>query len=73
VRIFKYIYNKILKPMGLANKNQDLVNKKEEFNEDELSFLLLLIKENNFKGENVELVYNTAYKLQQNLKSLKNS
>ena len=73
MRIFKYIYNKILKPMGLANKNQDLVNKKEEFNEDELSFLLLLIKENNFKGENVELVYNTAYKLQQNLKSLKNS
>jgi hypothetical protein len=59
--------------MGLANKNTNLINKREEFNEDELSFLLLLIKENTFKGENVELVYNTAYKLQQNLKSLKDS
>ena len=31
----------------------------------EIEFILLLIKDSSFKGEQVELVYNVAYKLQQ--------
>jgi hypothetical protein len=36
----------------------------EQLNEQELEFLLTLIKNNSFKGEYVELVYNTTFKLQ---------
>ena len=31
----------------------------------EIEFILLMIKESTFKGENVETIYNIAYKLQQ--------
>lgn len=31
----------------------------------EIEYLLMLIKESTFKGEHVEIVYNIAYKLQQ--------
>ena len=37
---------------------------KDELNVRELEFLLLLIKTNVFRGEDVELVYNTVLKLQ---------
>lgn len=39
----------------------------EEFllSKSELEFLLLLIRDSTFKGERVEDVYNTVYKLQQ--------
>jgi hypothetical protein len=36
----------------------------EQLNAQELEFLLLLLKQSTFKGEAVELVFNTAYKLQ---------
>lgn len=36
----------------------------EQLNEQELEFLLTLIKNTSFKGEHVELVYNTTLKLQ---------
>jgi hypothetical protein len=35
-----------------------------ELNVKELEFLLLLIKQSDFKGEDVELIYNTVLKLQ---------
>lgn len=58
--------------MGLVEKNRgDVVVKQatsplhdNQLDVDELEFLLTLIKENSFKGEKVELVYNTALKLQ---------
>jgi len=39
----------------------------EEFllNQQELEFLLVLIKESTFRGAQLEEVYNTVYKLQQ--------
>jgi len=45
----------------------------EEFSlsKSELEFLLLLIKDSTFKGEKVEQVYSTVYKLQQQYLKLK--
>ena len=47
----------------------DIVNRQEKpetkLTSPELEFLLLLIKNSNFKGEHIELIYNTAIKLQQ--------
>ena len=38
----------------------------------EIEFLLTLIKDSNFKGEKLETVYNTAFKLQQQYIGLQN-
>jgi hypothetical protein len=54
--------------MGLIQKQE--INKQEiplapdQLNAQELEFLLLLIKQSTFLGENVEKVYNTTLKLQ---------
>ena len=54
--------------MGLIDKitNRTHTNTPapEQLNEQELEFLLTLIKNTSFKGEHVELVYNTTLKLQ---------
>ena len=58
--------------MGLIEKNKgDMVSKQittplhsDQLNIEELELLLILIKESSFKGEKVELVYNTTLKLQ---------
>lgn len=36
----------------------------EQLNAQELEFLLSLIRQTSFKGEAIEIVYNTAFKLQ---------
>jgi hypothetical protein len=53
--------------MGLINKitnNNINTPTPEHLNEQELEFLLTLIKNNTFKGEYIELIYNTTLKLQ---------
>jgi hypothetical protein len=54
-------------------KQNSSPNNGEEFllSRSELEFLLLLIKDSTFKGERVEDVYNTVYKLQQQYLKLK--
>lgn len=54
--------------MGLidkvTNKNNTIAPAPEQLTEQELEFLLTLIKNTSFKGEHVELIYNTTLKLQ---------
>lgn len=55
--------------MALVSKDKEkqnttLVPYQNELNEKELEFLLLLIKYSTFKGEDVETIYNTTLKLQ---------
>lgn len=68
--MLKKYYNVV---MGLLSKNLQIRNKSEsttslasenELNAKELEFLLSALKEINFKGANVEIVYNTVLKLQ---------
>jgi hypothetical protein len=66
------LFLKILKKvMGLidkviSNKSNSISNTptQDQLNTQELEFLLLLIKQSTFRGESIELVYNTALKLQ---------
>jgi hypothetical protein len=50
----------------ISNKSNSISNTptQDQLNTQELEFLLLLIKQSTFRGENIELVYNTALKLQ---------
>ena len=49
-----------------AKQNSSSTNGEEfQLNKQELEFLLLLIKKSTFLGEQLEEVYNTVYKLQQ--------
>ncbi len=58
--------------MGLVNKdntqtvvkNNTPVSQQDQLSAQELEFLLLLVKQASFKGEYVEIVYNTTLKLQ---------
>lgn len=54
--------------MSLVNKKEKIQNttsvSQHELNVEELKFLLLLIKQSTFIGEDVEKVYNTTLKLQ---------
>lgn len=58
--------------MGLVNKdntqtvvkNNTPVSQQDQLSAQELEFLLTLIKQTTFKGEYVEMVYNTTLKLQ---------
>jgi hypothetical protein len=55
--------------MSLVNKIQQesSTSKVGDFplEKQEIEFILFLIKNSQFKGEQVEIVYNTVYKLQQ--------
>jgi len=72
MRLFGYIHKKLYNiVMGLIDKvkpqqTQNNTNPapQNELNVKELEFLLLLIKQSDFKGEDVELIYNTVLKLQ---------
>ena len=74
MKAFGFIRNKFLKlVMGLIDKiNQQkgiqpqniATSAPEQLNVQELEFLLSLIKQSTFKGEAVEIIYNTALKLQ---------
>jgi hypothetical protein len=62
----KIIFKKV---MGILDKiTQGSSSQKEEdfsLEKHEIEFILLLLKESTFKGEYVEILYNIAYKLQQ--------
>ena len=55
--------------MGILDKiTQGSSSQKEEdfsLEKHEIEFILLMLKESTFKGEYVEVLYNIAYKLQQ--------
>ena len=61
--------------MGLNANNVNVVNttnlppvsnsKNIELSKQEIEFLLALIKNSNFSGSVIELLYNTTYKLQE--------
>jgi hypothetical protein len=66
----KIIYNKVMSILDKLKQN----NKASEtdafsLSKQEIEFLLLLIKDANFKGEHVELLYSLVYKLQQQYQS----
>tara|TARA_B110000902_G_scaffold119669_1_gene140347 strand:- start:2625 stop:2858 length:234 start_codon:yes stop_codon:yes gene_type:complete len=42
-------------------------------NNDELTFMLKIIKNSTFKGEQIEVIYNLTWKLQQALLSLRDN
>ena len=42
-------------------------------NNDELTFMLKIIKDSTFKGEQIEVIYNLTWKLQQALLSLRDN
>jgi hypothetical protein len=53
--------------MGLLDKiinNTSVPQHNNQLNVRELEFLILLIKESSFRGEDLETVYNTTLKLQ---------
>jgi hypothetical protein len=74
IKTFGSILNKFLKiVMGILDKinqpkgaqPQNIVTPApEQLNAQELEFLLLLIKQSTFKGESLEVVFNTTLKLQ---------
>jgi hypothetical protein len=74
MKVFGSILNKIIKlVMGLLDKinqtkgiqpqNTETLAP-DQLNAQELEFLLLMLKQSTFKGEMVELIFNTAAKLQ---------
>jgi hypothetical protein len=66
--------------MSFEAKNLNIVNqantppvsnsKNIELNKQEVEFLLTLIKNSNFSGSVIEILYNTVYKLQEQHKKL---
>jgi hypothetical protein len=66
--------------MGFEAKNLNVVNQTDkppvsnskniELNKQEVEFLLTLIKNSNFSGSVIEILYNTVYKLQEQHKKL---
>ena len=49
----------------LTNLKKDNTTQNSSLSKQELEFLLVLIKQVTFKGENVELLYNIVNKIQQ--------
>ena len=60
--------------MGLRDKvqsNQKSITTENKLGLEEINFLLTLIRESTFKGENVQVVYETVFKLQELQQKLK--
>lgn len=54
--------------MALLNKVKGKEKQEQQtFTKDELEFLLNLIANSNFDGKDVQIVYDTAVKIQQNI------
>lgn len=55
-----------------AKSNSEVVTKSvNQLTTSEIEFLLLLVKGSSFKGEQIEMIYNTAVKLQNQYLELK--
>ena len=57
------LLDKINQQKGIQPQNTETLAP-DQLNVQELEFLLMLLKQTTFKGEHVELIYNTALKLQ---------
>ena len=68
--IFGFMHNKFLNLVMSLAKNKIEINnstpvlQQDQLTDQELEFLLMLIKQTTFKGEYVEMVYTTTLKLQ---------
>jgi hypothetical protein len=52
--------------MSILDKlKKTAITKNDSLSKEEIEFLLILIKNSHFKGENLESLYNIVYKLQQ--------
>lgn len=57
--------------MGILDKIKPTEEKDYSLSKQEIEFLLTLIHDVNFKGKDVEILYNSIYKLQNQYKSKK--
>ncbi len=57
------LLDKVNQQKGIQPQNTETLAP-DQLNIQELEFLLMLLKQTTFKGEHVELIYNTALKLQ---------
>ena len=64
------LLDKINQQKGIQPQNT-VTPAPDQLNAQELEFLLSLIKQTSFKGEAVEIIYNTALKLQNQYSKLK--
>lgn len=64
------LIDKINQQKGIQPQNV-VTPSPEQLNTQELEFLLALIKQSTFKGETIEIIYNTALKLQNQYSKLK--
>jgi hypothetical protein len=64
------LLDKINQQKGIQPQNTSPLAS-DQLNAQELEFLLVLLKQTTFKGESVELIYNTAIKLQNQYAKLK--
>jgi hypothetical protein len=64
--MFRKLFGRV---MGLIDKQKQIIKKEESpaplFSKEELEILLRTISESNFKGKEVQIVYDLVYKLQQ--------
>ena len=65
------LLDKINQQKGIQPQNTATPAPPDQLNPQELEFLLSLIKQTSFKGEAVEIIYNTALKLQNQYSKLK--
>jgi hypothetical protein len=66
VNLFKKVMSLINKTQGNTHSNPNIpVTTQSIFTREELEFLLITIKEGTFKGAQLEMMYNTVLKLQQ--------
>jgi hypothetical protein len=56
--------NNVQTPSGEIPGGASVSSKEVELSKQEIEFLLTLVKNSTFKGDMIEIVYNTVYKLQ---------
>ena len=64
IAIFIFTHNKNNTVMASVSSNQPPVTTTESLNTNEIAFLLEVIKQSKFSGQDIEIVYNTVIKLQ---------
>jgi hypothetical protein len=66
MNLFKKVMSLINKSQGSTQGNSNVpVTTQSIFTREELEFLLITLKEGTFKGAQLEMMYNTVLKLQQ--------
>jgi hypothetical protein len=66
MNLFKKVMSLINKTQGNTHNNSNTpVTTQSIFTKEEIEFLLITLKEGTFKGAQLEMMYNTVLKLQQ--------